>query len=149
MDLSGIELQVLQGVGVVVGAAAIYAAQRVASYFGLKLKADQITMLNSAVDKAMTLGVTQADNVIREKGWDHVDSKNAVVNFALGTVEDKFADALKANGIDLTQAGDREQLMAMMQRMWPDVAARLSASPVTPPSPVMAAVVAAPPAAAG
>lgn len=144
MDVHQIEVQLLQAVGIIVGAAAIYALQRAASWFGFKLKADQVAMLNSAVDKAVTYGVTQADAMIRDKGWDHIESKSQVISFALNAIEDKFADTLKANDIDLTRAGDRERLMQMMERMWPDIAARLSASPVTPPSPVPSAVIAAP-----
>lgn len=138
-----LELQILQLLALIIGALVIIALRRVAEFVGVKLDAHKLDMLNSVVDKAMSFAVTQADATIREKGWDHVDSKNRVIDFALQGMEDKFSDTLKANNVDLTNPGDRALLMQMMERMWPDVATRLSASPATPDGtakPVVAAV---------
>lgn len=133
--LQELELQALQLVGLVVGGLLILALKKAAAWVGLKLRTDQIDNLNVAIDKAMTFGVTKADDVIREKGWDNIGSKNAVIGFALNTIEDKFSHTLADSGLDLTDAGSRETVMQIMERMWPDVAARLSASPATPPAP--------------
>src|SRR6266851_2472907 len=115
--LHEIELQVLQLLALVIGSAIVWALQKVAAWVGLKLDAHRIDMLNAAVDKAMTFGVTKADAVIRANGWDHVDSKNQVIDFALNAIEDRFSDTLKANKIDLTDAASRAILMQMMERM--------------------------------
>lgn len=146
--LQQIELQILQLFALIVGAMVVYALKRLAELLGIKLSQNKVDMLNSAVDKAMTYAVTQAAGEIAAKGWDHVDSRNAVINTAINVISDKFADTLKANGVDLSNLDDQARVMQMMERMWPDVAARAAASPVTPPTPAQAAavIVAQPPA---
>jgi uncharacterized membrane protein len=133
--LHQIEVQILELVALAVGSVAVLALQRLAAWFRIKLRADQVDMLNAAVDKVMTLGVTKASDVIRDRGWDHVDSKNAVINFAIGAIGQKFESTLADNGVDLDDPARRLKLIDMMERMWPDVAARASASPATPPAP--------------
>jgi hypothetical protein len=135
MTLQQLELEVLQAIGIVAAAGLLYLAQRAAAYFKIQLNATRLAMLDSAVDKVMTLGVAKADDIIREKGWDHVDSKSAVLNFAINTIGGKFNDTLKANGVNLADPSCRVALMDQMERKWADVATRLSLSPATPLTP--------------
>lgn len=148
MDLGQIELQVLQIVGVVVGAAILWLLKRALAWVGIRLSVEKQAALGSAVDKMMTLGVTQADSVIRADGWDHVNTKNAVINAAMSGLETKFSGTLLTAGINPNNPADRMKLTDMMSRMWPDVAARLAASPATPPAPLPPPIVVVAPVAA-
>lgn len=144
-SLHQIELQILQLLGIAVSSGVLWLLQRAVAWFNLKLTAERQARLASAVDKMMTLGVTKADDIIRERGWDHIDSKNAVINYALPALETRFSDTLTSAGIDLSDQKSRIGLINMMERMWPDVATRLSASPVTAPAPVVPVAVVATP----
>lgn len=144
MDVSQIELQVLQVLGALIGAVILWLLKQALAWFKIRLTADRQALLASAVDKMMTLGVVRADGMIRDRGWDHVDSKNAVINYALPALETKFSDTLEAAGVDLNDPVGRARIVDQMERMWPDIAARLSASPVTAPAPVVPVVMAAP-----
>lgn len=147
MDIHDIELQILQLLALIIGSLIILALKRMLSYLHIQLDANRSAALEAAVNKAMTFGVTQADAEIRAKGWDHPDVKNSVLQFGLVQLGSAFGDTLSRAGIELDDPICRLQLESMMERMWPDIATRAAASPVTPaaPTPVAAAVVSAPP----
>lgn len=138
------ELEILQLLGVAIGSLILLALQRVLAWLHITLTAARQAALAGAVDKMMTLGVTQADRIIRANGWDHPDSKNAVINLALSGVETKFQTTLANAKINPDDPVDRLKLTEMMERLWPDVATRLAASPVTPPAPVVPTAIIAP-----
>ena len=139
MDISGIENQILQALGVVLSVAVMVLIQRTYAWFGLKVTAEQTASLNAAVGNSLTFGVTQAENVIKEKGWDHVDTKNAVITTAVQAMENKFPEALSGVGLDMTKPQDVENLTDMMQRMIPKVFLEASNSPSTPPTEIQKA----------
>ena len=89
----------------------------------------------------LTFGVTKAEQVIAQKGWDHIDSKDAVIRVALQALPEKFPDALAGAGIDLNANDGRSQVIDQMTRMIPDVFARAAASPATPPAPLQPIVI--------
>lgn len=144
--LHQLELDLLYMLALLIGTLVLWLLKRAIAFFGIQLTADRNKLLESTVNKGMTWAVTAADDVIREKGWDHIDSKNVVINTALPAIQERFAETMTKLGVDLSNPEDREKLAEMMERMWPDVASRLSASPTTPPAPVISAVVAAVPA---
>ena len=51
----------------------------------IELSASTKAELEDAVGKALAFGFTQGEGIIRAKGWDHVDTKNAVL--ATGLLE--------------------------------------------------------------
>lgn len=134
IDVAQIEHEILQLLTMAVGAGILWLLKMAIAYLGHTLTADRQHALNIAVDKMMTFGVAKADTWIRDRGWDHIDSQNAVINFALPALKTKFEDTLSANGIDLRKDADRVRIVEMMQRMWPDIATRLAKSPTTAPA---------------
>lgn len=145
-QLHQLELEILYLLGILVASLVIWALKRLAAIFGVQLNANKQALLESIVNKGMTWAVTRTDDTIREKGWDHIDSKNAVINWAIPFIHGRFDDSLKKIGLNLNNDADRLRLEDMMERMWPDIVSRLSASPVTPPAPVTPAVVVSTPA---
>lgn len=134
IDVAQIEHEILQLLTMAVGGALLWLLKQAIGYLGHTLTADKQHALNVAVDKMMTFGVAKADALIRARGWDHIDTQNAVLNFALPALKTKFEDTLSANGIDLRKDADRIRIVEMMQRMWPDIATRLAKSPATAPA---------------
>src|SRR5712691_9983075 len=90
-NLHQIEFEILQALGIVVGSGVVWLLQRALAWMKIRLSAERQAALTTAVDKMMTLGVTKADSIIRDRGWDHIDSKNAVINFALPALETRFS----------------------------------------------------------
>ncbi len=141
IDISGLEAQGLQLIAGALGLVGLWALQRAVTWMGLKLSAERQAALTSAVDKMLTLGVTKAETVIAQKGWDHVDSKNAVIRVALQALPEKFPDALAGAGLDITKPADQAMVVDQMTRMIPDVFARAAASPATPAAPLQPIVI--------
>jgi hypothetical protein len=141
MDISGVENEVLKYLAAFVGTGLLWLIKRAITWVGLKLSAERQAALIGAVDKMLTFGVTKAEQVIAQKGWDHVDSKDAVIRVALQALPEKFPDAVAGAGLDLKNPVDHAAVADMMERMIPDVFARAAASPATPPAPVAPIVV--------
>jgi hypothetical protein len=129
-----IEIEVLKGIAILIGSGILWGLKWGLNYLGIKLSEARMAAVERAVDKSMTLAVTQLGDVIHEKGWDHIETRNAVVSRAMEVVEDKFGDTLRRGKVYLDDPLKRIGLMEQMQRMWPDLSTRLSASPATPES---------------
>ena len=137
MDVSSIENEVLKYFAALIGLVIVWGLQRAIAWLGLKLNAERQAQLSSAIDKMLTFGVTKAEQIIAEKGWDHIDSKNAVMNVALDALLARFPETIENAGLDPSPSpmnADRARLLMQMQRMIPDVFARAAASPATPPT---------------
>lgn len=135
--------EVLQFLALVISGMIMWVLKQTIQWFRLRISAERLARLTSAVDKVMTLGVTKFVNSTED--WRSDFTKNSIVTFGLGTLKDKFRDTLKANKLDLDKPTDRAAMIDMMERMWPEVTSRASASPATPPAPVLAAGVVPPP----
>lgn len=135
IDLSGIETQILTGLAGLIGLGLLWLIQRAAGLIKQHLTAGQTAALDDAAGKALQFGITQAQGMIKAKGWDHVDVKDAVVATAAQYAASKFPDALKGAGIDTTSvASATASLDGILQRKFPEVAAQMAASPATPPA---------------
>jgi hypothetical protein len=141
MDISGFEDEGLKIIGGLVGAGAIWLIKRGITLLGYKLSVERQAALERALDKVLTFAVVKAEQVIAEKGWDHVDSKNAVISVALQALPEKFPDALTAAKLDLSKPADRAAVVDQMTRMIPEVFAKAATSPATPPAPPQQAIV--------
>lgn len=132
VDISPI-LQIVVGIAVtflsIAGTAALhYLEKRLA----LQVSAGQQAALDGALSKALQYGAGAADAVIREKGWDHIETKNAVIGAAASYAVDHFPDMLHAAG--LTSAADADAgLKTVLARAFPAAMAIAAASPATPP----------------
>lgn len=136
-----IEVEVLKGLAILVGSGVLWLIKQATSWANIKLSDARQAAVEKAVDKSMTFAVTELDAFITEHHWDSIETRSVVINKAMEVVADKFAHTLSRGKVDLDDPAKRIALMEQMQRMWPDLSSRLSASPVTPEAPKVAAVV--------
>jgi hypothetical protein len=137
--------EVLQLFGLVISALVIWILGTVQKWIGLRLRTDRQAALNLAVDKAITLGIVRAEQIIHQRGWGDIETKSEIVGKAIPILEDKFRETLRENGLDVSNEQDRMKLIDMMSRMLPDVMSRAAASPATPPSEVVPVAIIPPP----
>ena len=137
--------EVLQGLSLVIGAMLIWLLKQLLAWIGIKIREDRIAALNRAVDKAMTYAVVKTEDMIRDRGWDSVETRSEILARAAPVLENKFAETLKANGIDMSDPECRRLIREQMERMFPDVATRAAASPATPGSVAVPVAVVLPP----
>lgn len=141
IDLSTVETELLQGLGIVLLGIGIAGGKLALSWLNTKLGAAKIQLsastkaeLEDAAGKALTFGITQADALIRAKGWDHVDVRNAVLATATSYAIGQFPDALARAGIDPSNpVAAAAQLAGILTRKLPEAATTAAASPATPP----------------
>lgn len=141
IDLSAIETELLQGLGIVLLALALACSKLALSWLNAKLGAARIELsastkaeLEDAAGKALAFGFTQAEGIIRAKGWDHIDTKNAVLAAATSYAIGQFPDVLKRAGIDVSNpVAAATQLAGILTRKLPEAATHVAASPATPP----------------
>ena len=130
-DLTGIETQVLTAVGIVLGGVMIAFGQRLLAWMNVKLE--------DSAGKALAFGISQAQQEIAAKGWDHVDVKNQVIETATAYAIKKFPDSLARVGVDTSKPLlAAERLADVMKRKFPEAIAAAAVSPATPESEVKA-----------
>lgn len=111
-------------------------------------------MLSDAAHKILVLGFTKVIPLIERDGWNSDAVRDAVLNFGIDEIRNKFPDAVSyiekyAGKIDASQmpigthGGDmatvtNRLLRDVLQRAMPAAAAEAAASPVTPPVPAVA-----------
>ena len=137
MDLSPIEQPIIALAGVVVTAAAGWLAQRVAAYLGIKKNDAAMQSFDAALTRAVQAGASGAQGLIKQKGWDHVDVKNAVIAAAAPIAIARFAPALASIGLDPSDphGATTAYVTAELNRVFPTAMTGVAASPVTPPTP--------------
>jgi len=134
ISLSGIEQDILYLVGTVLLALASWAAQRLVKFLNLKNGDAIAANLTDAARKGIKFGTMQSLDVIKAKGWDHVDTHNAIGNAAVQFITDKFPGYLKDAGIDPATPEGAKKLADLVTRSLPDGIAEAAASPATPPT---------------
>jgi hypothetical protein len=135
-DLTGVETELLQALGVVLLALMIAAGRLILKRLNIQLTAAQKAEMEDVAEKSITAGIAKSQDVIKAKGWDHAEVKSAVVGDAITYAINKFPDAMKRAGINTkTPVQAAEQLADVMERKFPEVATAAAASPVTPPAP--------------
>lgn len=145
VDLSSVIQAVLGLCAVAISIFGGIALNALAARFKMQISASQTAAYDSALTKALTFGATAVDGTIRAKGWDHVDTKSAVVGSALTYLVAQFPDALKGVGLT-TNADDpanAAKIKSALQRALPAAMLAAAASPSTPPASPVAPVVAA------
>jgi hypothetical protein len=125
----------LQLAATVLLAAGTWAITRFTTWLGLKNSAQATATLDDALQKAVTYGLQQTQELIKQKGWDNVDVRNAALAHAAPYMIGHFPDALKNVGLDMsnTQAV-QAAVMGALDRSFPHAAAVAAASPATPPA---------------
>jgi|ERR1041385_2358644 hypothetical protein len=135
VDLTPIIQAVLGLAAIAITTLGTLAVKRLADWLGVQANSAAVTQLDAALTRAVHAGASEAQDLIREKGWDHVDVKNAIVASGARIVIDKFAPALKSVGLDPADpnGATTKYLTEELSRIFPTAIAPVAASPVTPP----------------
>lgn len=132
-DLTGIETQILSGVGIILGGVLVAFSQRLLAWMNVKLSVAQKAELEDSASKALAFGISQAQQEIAAKGWDHIDIKNRVIVKATDYALKRFPDSLARVGLDTSKPVEAaEKLADVMERKFPEAVAIAAASPATP-----------------
>ncbi len=140
MTLSELKLDpiidvLLQLAATVLLAVGTWAISRFTMWLGLKNAAQATATLDDALQKAVTYGLQQSQELIKQKGWDHVDVRNATLAQAAPYMINHFPDALKNVGLDMSNPQAVQlAVMGALDRSFPHAAAIAAASPATPPA---------------
>jgi hypothetical protein len=139
IDLSTIESQLLQALGIVLMAGLGWVMQRVLARLKISLSDAQKAEMEDVAGKALTYGITQAQTKIKAQGWDSINVKDTVVATAAGYMVAQFPGAMANAGFDIStpQAAHETtgKLMGILTRKFPEMATVAAASPATPPAP--------------
>jgi hypothetical protein len=134
VDISSIETDILQAIGIVLAALISWAAQQIVAHLKLANAAKITAMLDDAADKGIQFGVMKSQAEIKSLGWDHVTVQSAVEAKAGQYLVDKFPAVLRQSGIDPTTAVGAAKISDLVIRSLPSGMAEAAASPTTPPS---------------
>lgn len=116
-------------------AAGSWGIARFTKWLGLQNNAQINTALETALQKSVTFGLQQAQETIRQKGWDHIEVKNQALATALPYMASRFAETLKQAGVDVKDETALKNVVAQaLDRAFPAAAAVAAASPATPPA---------------
>lgn len=131
MPLTNAIMQLLAAVILAVGT---WAIGRLVTWLGLKNAAQATQALDDALGKAVTYGLQQSQQLIRDKGWDHPDVRSQVLKTAEPYLLTRFPDVLKAARIGSKGVNLPELVVGALDRAFPHAAAVAAASPATPPA---------------
>ena len=113
------------------GSMALRAAER---KWNFQLTEAQTAAWDSALTKAVTYAGTKTEDLIKAKGWDHPDVKNAVLAQAESYLVLRFPQVLAAQGLDYTSPSAKDVIRSALARALPSAFTSLAASPATPAS---------------
>lgn len=142
IDLTQIEQQLLQLVAIIILTILGFIGKRVLAWMGIKLTDAGKAEMEDVVDKSLAYGLAKSTDLIKEKGWDHVDVKNETLETGLAYALEKFPDAMARAGIDTKDpVTASQQLTGILERKFPEAVTIAAASPATPPAPVVSVAV--------
>lgn len=135
VDVTPVTNALMQLAAAVVLAVGTWAVSRFVQWLGLKNAAQATANLDDVLQKGVTYGLQQSLDLIKQKGWDHVDVRNQVLDTALPYVISRFPDTLAAVGLDPNNTQDlTDKVRGALDRAFPHAAAVAAASPATPPA---------------
>ena len=136
IDLSTIEQSVLSVLGALLLALLSAAAKAGLQRLGISVTAAQQEVLNELAHKSVAYGIVNATDTIKAKGWDHIDTKNAVVAAAGTYAVTQFPAVLKQAGVDISNPALAASMLAqgIMTRVFPTAVQYAAYSPATPPA---------------
>ena len=145
IDLSSIEQTTLSLLGALLLALLSAAAKVGLQRLGISVTAAQQEVLNELAHKSVAYGIVNATDTIKTKGWDHIETKNAVVAAAGTYAVTQFPAVLKQAGIDVSNPALAAKMLAdgIMTRVFPTAVQYAAYSPATPPADLVAKPVAA------
>lgn len=113
-----------------------WAIARLARKLGIQANNAAVVAFDDALARSVHAGASALQQTIAAKGYDHPETKNAILAFAAPYAIDKFAPALKGIGLDPADPFTTgNYLREELDRIFPTAMTAIAASPVTPPSP--------------
>jgi len=135
IDLAPLTSTLMQLLATLIMGVGTWAVSRLVQWLGLRNAAQATAALDDVLQKAVTYGLQQTQDVIREKGWDHIEVRNQALAKAVPYLIERFPDTLRAVGVDLANRNAMtSSVTGALDRAFPHAAARAAASPATPPS---------------
>jgi flavin-binding protein dodecin len=134
IDLSGIETDVLQALGIVLATAATYAIQQFVAKMKISKNSEIVATLDEAAAKAINGAIVKADQTIRDRGWDSIQVKDQVIASAANQLIAHGQVALANAGYDPNTQQGKKDIQDVVERAFPAAALEASNSPVTPPT---------------
>jgi hypothetical protein len=134
VDLTPITSAIMQIVAALLLAFGTWAIQRLGQWVGLKNDSAITAAFDSALQKAVTFGLQQSHELIKQNGWDHVSVHDATLASAGTYIASRFPDTLKNAGLDPTAADFDKKVKDALDRAFPHAVAVAAASPATPPA---------------
>ncbi len=109
------------------------AIARLTRWLGIQGDSAARAAFDDVLNKAVTFGLQQSQQLIKQRGWDDAVVKSQALQLAAPYVQN-FPDVLKALKIDkLDQAHLNAAILNALDRAFPAAAAAAAASPATPP----------------
>lgn len=130
--LTGLEQQVLQILAAFLVAGIGVVLKKALDYLGVKNSDAIVAKLDDAATKSVQAGVMKSLDVIKAKGWDHIEVHGAIASAATSYIIEKFPEALSKSGIDPSTPEGLKKIGDIVNRVLPSVASDLVKSPVTP-----------------
>ena len=105
--------------------------------FHVQVAAQTQATWDDALRRAVSFGVQDCATIIKNKGWGHPDTHNAVVNTALWYIAQHMPGTLRSVGLtnDMNNAANTVKIKEALNRVLPEVFSALATSPATPPVP--------------
>lgn len=114
-------------------------------WLGEKITVQRRDQLADAVVKVTMFAVTQLYPLIRQYGWNSAEVRHKAIQIGLDSIGEKFPDAVKTAkkmGVDLAVAEGRNIVMDQIDRVLPEVIAKVAESPASPPKELTTEVIA-------
>ena len=103
VDITPITSAIMQLVATLILGIGTWAISRLIQWLGLKNAAQATANLDDALQKGVTFGLQQTQELIKQKGWDNIEVHDEALGKALPYVMSRFPGALKAAGLDMSK----------------------------------------------
>lgn len=137
IDLSPLVGAALSLCAIAITTVGSWALARMARRLGIDANSAAMADFDDGLKRAVHAAAGQAQDLIAAKGYDHVETKNAIVELAAPYMIAKFAPALRSVGLDPADPGGATTayLTAELNRVLPTAIAPIAASPAMPLGP--------------
>lgn len=134
IHLSILTNALLQLVAALILALGSVGVARLTRWLGIKSNDAARAAFDDVLQKSVTYGLQQTQEMIRRKGWDDLEVKTTALGHAAPYVE-RFPDVLKALKVDRIDRSEVQRLIeGALERAYPQAAAMAAVSPAAPPT---------------
>jgi hypothetical protein len=133
-DITPVTNALLQLGATAITALGTVAIARLVQWLNIKNGDATRSALDEVLNKSVTFGLAESQDLIKAKGWDHVDVRNAAIAKALPYLIDRFPDVLRGLKLDPEAPETKLKMQDALLRALPFAALTASNSPATPPT---------------